>query len=115
MAQIAIYLWVLISLLQNFAKAFPNNTPRSPERTFINELPTSRKFSTIRQIKNPKWTSRQVSTTEVYAAPFLKHHIPMPKNLSIALQSLPTPRDLDRMSTIDRRVSGQTVAGSNGE
>jgi len=115
MAQTAIYLWISISLLQFFALAFPSNSPGSPERTFINELPSSRKFSSIRQIKNPKWSGRQISTTEVYAAPFLKHHIPMPDNLSIALQSPPTPRDLEHMSSLERRVNGQTVAGSNGE
>jgi len=115
MAQTVLYLWIFLSFLRNLVTAFPRNTTSPPARTFINELPASRKFSSIRQIRNPKWTSRQVSTTEVYAAPFLKHHIPMPNNLSIALQSPPTPRDLDHMSTLERRVSGQTVAGSNGE
>jgi len=115
MAQTAFYCWIFISFLQILATALPSDTTKYPERTFINELPTSRKFSSIKQIKNPKWTSRQVSTTEVYAAPFLKHHIPMPKNLSIALQSPPTRRDLDRMTAVERRVNGQTVAGSNGE
>ena len=115
MSESAFFLWIFISLLQAFAAALPSNAPPSPERTFINQLPASRKFSSVRQIKNPKWTNRQVSTTEVYAAPFLKHNIPMPDKLLAALQNPPTQRDLDHMSPLERRANGQTVSGSNGE
>lgn len=119
MAQLALYFWIFVSLLRTFSSAFPSDPDPAPdpapERTFISELPASRKFSSIKQIKNPKWTRRQVSTTEIYAAPFLKHHIPMPDKLSTALQNPQSPRDLDQMSNLDRRVNGQVVDGSNGE
>jgi hypothetical protein len=40
------------------------------------------------QIPNPKYKPYQVSTTAVYAAPFLKHNIPMPAELLAAWNNL---------------------------
>ena len=71
---------------------------------------TTGKHLSFSQIKNPRWVPHQVSTTEVYAAPFLKHKQPMPPKLEVAFEVLN-----DTTSILDARDNGQTVTGSSGE
>jgi len=70
----------------------------------------SGKHLSFSQVKNPRWVPHQVSTTEVYAAPFLKHKQPMPPKLQSAFEVLN-----DTTSILDARANGQTVSGSSGE
>ena len=95
--------------------AFPSSAPRSSSRNFMSELPASGSLSSITQVKNPYWTRHRVSTASVYAAPFLKYHIPLPANLSSSLQTSPSRRDVNPNISLEPRASGQTVDGSDGE
>ncbi|KAH8597914.1 aspartic peptidase domain-containing protein [Bisporella sp. PMI_857] len=108
---------ILVCLLfSTFATAFPSTrSVISTQRKFISQSFPSSKVSSITQVKNPKWTSKQVSTLDVYAAPFLKHRIPLPKDLATAIENRPSARDLGKMSPLERRANGQTVSGSNGQ
>ena len=116
MARLVFSLWILASIFfTSLAAAFPSGTTTiSAQRTFISQAVTKR-ITSFKQVKNPKWTSQQISTTEVYAAPFLKYHIPMPEKLATAFQNPPSARDVGRMSALERRVNGQTVVGSSGQ
>jgi len=95
--------------------AFPSPAPRSSSRNFMSELPASGTLSSITQVKNPYWSRHRVSTASVYAAPFLKYHIPLPANLSSSLQASSSPRDFHQNISLEPRASGQTVDGSDGE
>jgi hypothetical protein len=81
----------------------------------------SREFSSIfsnlsagfslTQIQNPKYKPYQVLTTSVYATPFLKHNIPMPAELSAALNNLIST---NTESELRPRETGEMITGTDG-
>ncbi|RDL36595.1 Acid protease [Venustampulla echinocandica] len=65
---------------------------------------------TITQAKSPNWTPQRVPITAIYAAPFIKHKMRMPKKLRDAVAEL----DSNETSGIHHRANGQTADGTNG-
>jgi len=104
----------LLTLLHS-ANALAKPALRLAPRAFLSNLPKSGHLSSITQVKNPKWMPQKVSTSVVYAAPFLKNHIPMPANLSAALYTSQYRRDVDKTILLGTRATGQVVDGRDGE
>lgn len=104
----------LLFLVHIPTSAIPALADEVGERRFISSLsePETLQLSTITQVKNPKWECQQLSTSEVYSAPFLKLHIPLPSDLSEVLDGSHPP---SVNASLEPRVNGQTVPGSSGE
>jgi hypothetical protein len=114
LCQIATLLvWALCVLIVP-SVASPQTGSGSSSRAFVFN---GQKFYSVSQVKNPKWTRHQISTTAVYAAPFLKSRMPMPANLSTAYQDLESSNGGSEESRglLQSRINGQTVDGSDGE
>ena len=110
-------IWALWSLTFLLASTSPQTGPGSSTRNFTSTFPKGQNFYSVTQVKNPNWVRRQVRTSAVYAAPFLKSRTPMPANLSAALQELQLDNGgfTESRDSLHSRVSGQTVDGSDGE
>lgn len=71
---------------------------------------TSLKSFSITQVRDARWKPKTVSTTEVYAASFLKHNRPMPEPLRSAWNELQSQENFGLSS----RVNGGTTTTSDG-
>jgi hypothetical protein len=80
-------------------------------REFSSTFSNSSASFSLTQIQNPKYKPYQVSTTAVYAAPFLKHNIPMPAKLSAAWNNLISAHT---ESALQPRETGEVMTGSDG-
>lgn len=81
-----------------------------PPRVMLNG---GRKMSTsltLTEAKNTDWKPERVPITTIYAAPFIKHRIRMPKKLEAAVAEL----RLGQPSRVNHRANGQTAIGTNG-
>ncbi|KAN0119867.1 acid protease [Hyaloscypha variabilis] len=85
----------------------------SPTRAFITAASTSTAKFSITQVKNPNWKPYSLSTTDVYAAPFLKHKKPMPAPLRAAWNQSRL-RGKSYQGSLAARNDGQLVNGSDG-
>lgn len=112
MSTCGLLLWTyILAVLSFIVYAAPSVARSSTTRTLLSK---SKTITSLSQVKNPRWVFHNVSTTAVYAAPFLKHCISMPPPLSSAWSNLQSSSSASE-SALERRVSGQTVQGSSGE
>src|SRR5450756_2310640 len=100
---------ICLLFLLSCATATLQAVRRPASRTFISTVPKSdRKFS-VTQVKNPNWKPYSLSTTEVYAAPFLKHKRPMPEPLRAAWNRSKSRGENASTASLAVRNDGQHV------
>jgi len=88
---------------------------RSPSsRAFLSDESTPAATFSVTQVKNPNWKPYSVSTTDVYAAPFLKHKRPMPAPLRAAWNQIKVRESKSSSGSLSARNDGQLVNGSDG-
>ncbi|KAH8684826.1 aspartic peptidase domain-containing protein [Tricladium varicosporioides] len=100
-------------LLNVFLLAWTQETP-SPIRKLVQDGNQGKKTFSMTQKINPNWKPRRISTTTIYAAPFLKHKIPMPKELKTAVKEEKQAALENGTFPIHERVNGQTAVNTNG-
>lgn len=101
----------LCTVFPFFAVATPVKPRSNSSRTYV----SNSSIHSLSQVKNPRWEPKQISTTYVYAAPFIKHNMPMPPKLQAALSTVQSQQDLESRTSLKSRISGETVTGSDGE
>src|SRR6187402_1260542 len=99
---------LILTLLSLTATAIPQSARGAQSRTFISGPRPETSF-TFTQVKNPKWKPREVSTTALYAAGFLKHKSRMPDALQGAWNELQSREAQGSEHSLNPRVSGETV------
>ena len=103
----------LLALMSLSGAAIAASAHGGLPRAFLSSSSEIGNGYSIAQVKNPNWKPNNVSSTSIYAQPFLKHGISMPTALKAALNTLQTGDNTDSTSMLEPRDDGEIVPTSD--